>query len=276
MASYIVRVFYIGRNYHGSQWQPNVRTIQGELIDAFSKWSGIQYSMDMISFSGRTDKGVNSIGQIIYLDSEKTINLDKINSYLPDDIILWAYAEVPLDFNPRFDVFARHYRYYLDIKGMDLNLQNIRTASGHLIGTHDYALLAKPDNGRGTIATLLSLSIEKHDSRLIIDVYGISFLWKLVRKIVTLLTWIGKGDYPPEITLKILEGEQVIPGGIEPAPSEGLVFVEAIIPLRMKSSKNAIAHIRKKIATEERFHSRIITMLEGIANNHLSNGRLTL
>lgn len=264
----------MGGNYHGSQWQPNVRTIQGELIDAFTKWSGNQYSMDMIVFSGRTDKGVNSLGQLIYLACEKPLNLDKINSYLPDDIILWAYAETSPRFNPRYDILSRHYRYYLSTIGTNLHLERIRKAASYLIGTHDYRFLSKPDNGRNTIATLLGLSVIPQESKLVIDVYGISFLWKLVRKIVTLLVLIGAGHHPPEIVHKLLEGGEVVPGGIEPAPSEGLVLIEAIVPYRFKSSKNAIARIRKKIAKEKNHHGRHLSMLDGIATDHLSNGRL--
>ncbi|MFW9931158.1 MAG: tRNA pseudouridine(38-40) synthase TruA [Candidatus Thorarchaeota archaeon] len=274
MKSYIIRVFYLGRNYYGSQWQPTVQTIQGELIDALSKWSGKQYSLDMISFSGRTDKGVSSIGQIIYLESEKPPNLDKINSYLPDDIILWAFAEAPSEFSPRFGVLSRHYRYYLSTVGLVLNHDDIRKAGSYLIGTHNYRLLSKPDNGRNTIATILNISITDHRSNLIIDVYGVSFLWKLVRKIVTLLVTIGAGHYSPESILKILDGEDVITGGIEPAPPEGLVFMEAIIPFRLKPSKNAIAQMRKKIAMETSFHNRTLTMLDGLAEIPFSIGKM--
>ena len=227
----------------------------------------------MISLSGRTDKGVNSIGQIAYLNSEKPPNLNKINSLLPDDIILWAYTDAPEGFNPRFGVLSRHYRYYLNTNKLSLNLEKIRKAATYLVGTHDYQLLSKPDNGRNTIATILSLSVTEYESTLIFDVYGISFLWKLVRKMVTLLILIGEGYYQPEVVLKILEGTEAIVGGIKPASSEGLVFIEAIVPFRFRISKNAIAHMRKKIAMEIISHNRMLAMLSGLEEIPSSIGK---
>ena len=37
LTSHLARVFYIGKKYYGSQWQPNVRTIQGEIVKGEGK-----------------------------------------------------------------------------------------------------------------------------------------------------------------------------------------------------------------------------------------------
>ncbi len=263
LTSHLARIFYLGKEYYGSQWQSNVRTIQGEIMKALSKWSGTEYTVDMISFSGRTDKGVNSIGQIVQFESDHHVNLDKINRHLPDDIVLWAYLQSPENFNPRFGVLSRHYRYYL-LQERALNLDKMTRAAQYLIGINDFALLSKPDDGRNTIANLLNIAITQRGSTITFDVFGIRFLWKLVRKIVTLLTAIGKGEYPPEIVSDLLSGHRVIPGGIEPASPDGLVLVEAIVPFRLKPNRNALAMIQKTLGIEERFHRRAVTLLDGL------------
>ena len=52
---------YIGKNFHGSQIQPDVRTVQGELIKAFRKlkWLDEDDSGHNLVLSSRTDAGVN-------------------------------------------------------------------------------------------------------------------------------------------------------------------------------------------------------------------------
>ncbi|MEC7178012.1 MAG: tRNA pseudouridine(38-40) synthase TruA, partial [Candidatus Thermoplasmatota archaeon] len=50
---------YIGRYFHGSQIQPDVRTVQGELIRVFHKlkWLNQDDSSHNLVLSSRTDAG---------------------------------------------------------------------------------------------------------------------------------------------------------------------------------------------------------------------------
>jgi tRNA pseudouridine38-40 synthase len=276
VTSYLGRLFYVGTSYHGSQWQPNVPTVQGELARALTAWSGYKYTPDTLLFSGRTDKGVSSLGQIISFDSAEEPNLDAINSKLPDDIVLWAFCKSSPEFNSRFGVLSRHYRYYLDTNMMNLDIQRIRNAANRLVGTHDFRLLSKPDNGRSTIATILNTSIATRTDTLVLDMYGTNFVWKLVRKTIALLKMIGMGQYPPEIVTDLLQGHNPIHGGIKPSPPEGLVLVEAIVPFQMKISKNAVRLVHKKTESLLQAHRRAFRMLNGITQDYLTTGRWTL
>ena len=58
MTDYLARLFYLGNNYYGSQVQPGLKTVQGELIDAMQEWSKESHSKQTVQFSGRTDRGV--------------------------------------------------------------------------------------------------------------------------------------------------------------------------------------------------------------------------
>lgn len=269
MKTYIARLFYLGSAYHGSQWQPNRHTIHGELLDALNSWNREENPPESIIISGRTDRGVNSIGQVVRFQSAKNLNLDKINTHLPEDIILWAHSEVPADYNPRYNVLSRHYKYYMQKPNDLIDFEKIKLAAKLLVGSHDYALLSKPDVGRGTNTVILNVSAKQTESAIIFDFFGVRFLWKLVRKSVTLLKWVGRGLYPPDIVSNLLAGKEEIPGGIEPALPEGLVLVEAMIPLRMKVSKNAIKQIRKVINNRLGYFSRSATMLAGLNDDYL-------
>ncbi len=252
----------MGTNYHGSQWQPNVKTVQGELIKALSSWSKKIYKLEDIILSGRTDRGVHSLGQLVKFSTEQSLRIDKLNKYLPDDIVLWAYRQVPEKFNPRYDVIFRHYRYHFDLPLSALLIKNMKIASGELIGLKDFSSLAKPDGNRRTSTTIINAWVGEYANTVVFDIIGTSFLWKLVRKMATILLDIGLECFPPKRVSEILEGKQVLKGGIEPAPAEGLTFLEAVVPFSMQISKNALSRIKKYLEQESTFLRRSANTLD--------------
>jgi tRNA pseudouridine38-40 synthase len=248
-----------------------LKTVQGELIKAFHKWSGETYSQETVRFSGRTDRGVHSIGQIALVTSKIDLNLDRINRYLPDDIILWAVAIVPEGFHPRHDIILRHYRYYLDKSTIQLDLSSIKKAAQILIGSHDFSLLSKPEPNRDTNTTILNIYVKEQSTYLVIDFFGTRFLWKLVRKIVTLFKIIGSGIYSPYIIKDLLEKQDAIQGGIEPAPPECLFLVESAVLFKMRTSKYALAKIRKYLRTQLNVLDRHFKTFSAVTNDFFSD-----
>ncbi len=274
MSDYLARLFYLGGRYYGSQYQPGFATVQGELIGALTKWSGEHHSTQTVQLSGRTDRGVHSIGQLVMITTEKQFSIDKINRHLPDDIILWASSKAPPNFVPRYDVLMRHYRYYLDKSWANLNLEVVKKAAALLIGSNDFHQLAKPDAGRNTITTILNISVHDYNDTYFLDVFGTRFLWKLVRKMVTLLTEIGTGKIKLEIINNILSGQNVLASGIQPAPAENLVLVETIVPFKMKTSKYAIRMIRKQLSEQLEQFRRSIRTVDNVID-YFSEPRMT-
>lgn len=276
MPNYLARLFYLGARYHGSQYQPNLVTVQGELIEALSKWSGENHSTQTVQISGRTDRGVHSIGQLAMLITEKEFNIDKINRHLPDDIILWAFTTVPSDFIPRYNILMRHYRYYLDKSWRNLNLREVKKGISHLIGSNDYSQLSKPDIGRNTTTTttLLNISIHDHNDTYFLDIFGTRFLWKLVRKMVTLLNEIGQERIKPEEVTEILLGHKALSSGIQPAPPENLVLVESVTSLKLKPSKYAIRNIRNLLDDQLEQYRRSIRTVHNVID-YFSEPKLT-
>ncbi|MHA2424343.1 MAG: tRNA pseudouridine(38-40) synthase TruA [Candidatus Thorarchaeota archaeon] len=264
MANYLSRLFYLGNRFHGSQYQPGLATVQGELIEALTSWSGEHHSTQTVQLSGRTDRGVHSIGQLVMFTTEERFSIDKINRHLPDDIILWASTEAPVNFVPRYDVLMRHYRYYLDKSWTDLNLEVVKKAAALLIGSNDFNRLAKPDAGRNTITTILNISFHDYNGTYFLDIFGTRFLWKLVRKMVTLLIEIGTERIKLDIINKILSGQKGLAGGIQPAPPENLVLVETIVPFKIKTSKYAIRMIQKQLSDQLEQYRRSIRTVNNV------------
>ena len=272
MPDYLARLFYLGDHYHGSQHQPGLRTVQGELIRAISKWSGESHSPQTVHLSGRTDRGVHSLGQLALITTDRKISIEGINKHLPEDIVLWAKIIAPEDFKPRSSVLMRHYRYFLDDSWKTIDLKNIRKAIHLLLGSNDFQFLSKPDERRNTVTTVLNMAIAEFSGVFFLDVFGTSFLWKFVRKVVTLLTEIGQGKKKPDVVLEVLKGSRrTFRGGIEPAPPENLVLVETIVPLRLISSKYALRRIHKYLSTRQDFLRRSSLTLSGITDYFASS-----
>jgi len=153
-----LKLAYIGTEFHGSQIQPNVVTVEGELFKALRNLEIIESPKSAnYTCAGRTDAGVNAFEQIIAFDTDKT-NLAiprVINSELPPTIWAWAHAEVPSHFDARRDAISRHYRYI--ISGEGYNISRIREASKLLIGRHDFENFSRISGEKSTIRTLLRI-----------------------------------------------------------------------------------------------------------------------
>jgi tRNA pseudouridine38-40 synthase len=260
----------LGTNYFGSQYQPGFSTIQGEIIRAIEEWSGESHNTGSIQLSGRTDRGVHSYGQIVAIQTEKRLEINKINNHLPEDITIWAYSEIPLEFKPRFDVLMRHYRYYLPIMERTLDLQAMQSGLQALIGFHDFAPLCKPDGNRPTLATILNCSLMANRNTVLIDFYGTNFLWKLVRKIVSILTQIGEGKMDAGVITKILNHQYIVSSGINPAPPEFLVLVETVTSITMKRSKYALKRIQRTLEKQAAFIEQYNAALSSIRDDFIS------
>ncbi|MHA1925686.1 MAG: hypothetical protein ACW974_07200, partial [Candidatus Thorarchaeota archaeon] len=212
-------------------------------------------------------------GQIVMIKTEKKLDIDRVNRYLPSDIALWASTIAPFNFNPRYNVLMRHYRYFFDIASSDVDLQSMRAAAQLLSGTRDFSLLSKPDGDRPTTTTILNASLLESDDGLTMDIFGTNFLWKLIRKTVSLLVQIGTGIMGMQTLSNHLNGHDIIPGGIEPAPAECLVLVETAIPIRMNTSKYALSRIKKQLSSHLSYLRRSRRTLSAISDDYFSHQR---
>ena len=256
-----LKLAYIGTEFHGSQIQPNIETVEGELFKALRNL-GIIESPKSANYicAGRTDAGVHAFGQVFAFDTDK-MNLAiprVINSELPSGIWVWAHAEVPLSFDARRDAISRHYRYVMS--GREYDISKIREASKFLLGTHDFENLSRTNGEKSTVRTIERIDARIDGELIKIDVVGNSFLWNMVRKIVTALSMIGNGVRDTDWLLQMLNPD-IYEEGIEPAPAYGLTllkvnydekieWIEDSYSIRRASEQNQKRILRHRVMAE--------------------------
>ncbi|MBO5151170.1 MAG: tRNA pseudouridine(38-40) synthase TruA [Methanobrevibacter sp.] len=191
-----LKIGYIGTNFHGFQRQPDLRTVEEELIYHLRKLGYIDdLKKSRFRIAGRTDAGVHSLGNVISFQSEKEVQVNEINNSLPDDIQILAKAPVRYAFKPRY-AQMRQYRYLLF---QDLDMDKLNDVAQIFKGTHNFTNFTKRYQ-KTTIRTIDDIKISKvdlddyhkrqfpnlHDtlSPIFVDIYGESFLWNMVRKMM--------------------------------------------------------------------------------------------
>ncbi len=236
-----ITLAYDGTNFHGSQRQPDLRTVQGEVEGALRE---IDWQGDAVFFAGRTDAGVHAAGQVIAFDMDwahSTGDLQRaLNASLPRDISARKVQRVSADFRPRYDALYRRYRYWIRCDPVrdplqdryiwqvwpEVDLGRLQKASSPLVGVHDFAALGSPHQEDGsTVREIREAAWRKENDRYIFQIVGNAFLYHMVRHIVILLVEIGQGRKPVKQVGHYLDH----PGGPPAkglAPARGLTLVE--------------------------------------------------
>ncbi|MFX0012092.1 MAG: hypothetical protein ACFE9R_17395, partial [Candidatus Hermodarchaeota archaeon] len=144
---YLFKFFYIGsKKYFGSQRQPNHTSIEQSLITALQEKKYINNIKESgFEVASRTDRFVSARGSAFSFITKKKPILMEINSILPNNIGIWAFSQVPLDFLSRFNAEYRHYKYITAYDKKLMDLKNMKKACKSLEGKHDFKNFSKFD-----------------------------------------------------------------------------------------------------------------------------------
>ena len=238
---YQVQLAYDGTEFHGSQLQTDLRTVQGEVEKSLGKlgWQGT-----VVLFAGRTDAGVHAAGQVISFDldwnhSDKELH-QAFNAVLPQDIAAVRIKRAEQNFHPRYDALSREYHYqilnspirdpiqerYCWRVGSGIELGLLRRASKTLIGSHDFAALGSPHKPDGSTVRHLTRAVwTKKGDLFRFEIVGNAFLYHMVRRIVMVLVKIGQ----KKETINQLKAYLANPSGPPAqglAPAKGLSLVK--------------------------------------------------
>ncbi len=247
-----LRLAYLGTAYDGFQIQPGCPTIQAAVINALRD-TGVLRSGDRADFSasGRTDKGVHALDAVIAFEVEgSAIKLPRrVNSKLPPDIWTWAQATVPPTFNARHDAVERDYQYILCDSTLDV--QTMQAASELLCGIHDFRNFSREPK-RATDREIISSNVRATGGTIVVTVVADSFVWQMMRKIVTALSLVGSGEKSVEWFARMLD-PRVHREGMRPAPAVGLVLTRVEYPgvhfiEDPYAKKRALQHIQRSLA----------------------------
>ncbi|MEC7043004.1 MAG: hypothetical protein VXW89_06830, partial [Candidatus Thermoplasmatota archaeon] len=189
---------YLGDKFHGSQLQPDVRTVQGELEKALKKLEWLD-SDAHIWISSRTDAGVHvrmNLGSFDMPASRwssigQNNLLRAVNDRLPDDVFVWGAYAVSDDVIVRL-ARRRVYLYRLQaLPGWPLDVSPERVSRWCRVfeGGHDFTNFCRVEEDRTTVRTIHSCTPWVDFSGRVIGfrIEAESFLWNQVRRIAAAL-----------------------------------------------------------------------------------------
>ena len=209
-----IKLMYDGANFSGFQLQPNRRTIQGELETALQ----VYFKQKIKTFaSGRTDAGVSAMGQVVHFDVDADFDkkrfLSGVNAILPNDIAVTDAEVASADFDARFCVKKKTYRYYFYISKYPLplfswaarindyaDIDSMRRGCKYLLGTHDFtSFVSKKTDKTDFVRTIFNADIiEVSDGLYALEISGNGFLYNMVRIIFGTLVEVGYKKRSPE------------------------------------------------------------------------------
>jgi len=221
MAAYQSILAYDGTEFAGFQRQARRRTVQGVLEQALRR---LGWTERALVAAGRTDRGAHARGQVIAFrlawrrsPAELTAAL---NAHLPGDVSVRETRPADEGFHPRYSAVRRCYSYSLTAAPTRdplaerfawriwpaLDDAAIRAACPVLLGEHDFrAFGPAPRKDGGTRRTVFRSEWQTEGGGRTYRIEADAFLYRMVRRIVSALVSVGRGDVGPEVLMSLLE-----------------------------------------------------------------------
>ena len=238
MKNFQLTIEYDGSRYHGWQRQKNDITIQATIESSLALMTRQEISL---IGSGRTDAGVHALGQVANFRCRTRLDAATfqkgLNSLLPDDIVITACREMPLEFHARYDVKSKIYRYRVLNRPLPsalmrsyswhirtpLNSDAIKQALDSLLGRHDFKAFEAAGSPRShTERTILGADWRIEDEHIhCFQVEADGFLRYMVRNLVGTLVEVGLKKISADEFRQILASKDRRLAGAT-APPQGL------------------------------------------------------
>ena len=228
---YFIELAYKGTNYHGWQYQPGAVSVQETINKSLSIL--LKTNIDIVG-AGRTDTGVHAKQMFAHFDSEVELKenqlIQKLNSFLPNDIAVNALIKVTDEAHARFDATKRTYQYHIhtakDVFEKEgsyffqtpLDIKKMNAACKILFKHSDFECFSKVNTDVKTfncvifeanwklIKTKKSMG-NKGVNKLVFTISADRFLRNMVRAIVGTMLNIGAGKINIEDFERIIESK---------------------------------------------------------------------
>lgn len=241
---YFLKLAYNGTRYHGWQYQPNAISVQEKINDALQK---ILKAPINIMGAGRTDTGVHASEMFAHFDFDEEIEEDrilyKLNSYLPDDIVLHRIIPVHDKGHARFDAISRSYEYHIIIGRNPFELETtwqyyqnkldvdaMNQAAKLLLAYTNFKCFSKSKTEVKTYNCKITEAVwELEGQRLVFHISADRFLRNMVRAIVGTLVEVGIGKRTVDDIHRVIASENRSEAGLS-VPAKGLFLTKIIYP----------------------------------------------
>lgn len=242
-----MKVAYDGTRFSGSQVQPGVRTVHGELVRALVALGAKE---PRVLWAGRTDAGVSAAGNVAVFETDHAPHaLLPALTFGMEDAWAWAWAEVPASFEPRHAT-RRWYRYHLRAP---VEAAAMERALSLFVGEHDFTAFCRLEPGVNPLRRVDEVRVAREGPFLLVDVRGPNFLWNQVRRIVEASRRVAAGELDASVVEEALRrGAPADLGTAAPEPLvlmdvayEGLAFREEPPRARL------LERLRRRIDEEE-------------------------
>ncbi len=228
MNRYLISFEYEGREFFGSQSQPDRRTVQDELNKAIRT---LTKENTKIIMAGRLDKGVSALCHTAHFDTDYQMQdesgfLNSLNAILPSDISVFKIEIKDKSFHAQKSASFRHYRYIIRnsfIKPVfdknilfirkPLNVELMDEAIRCLIGEYDFSSFKSASDNPAAVCKIYFADVVKKPLKngtgnyIEVNIIGNRFLYNMVRAIVGTLLMIEKDELPASKMKEILNSK---------------------------------------------------------------------
>lgn len=244
MNRYFIYLSYDGSRYNGWQTQPNGTTIQETIEKALTT---LFRTETPIVGAGRTDAGVHARMMVAHFDSdispeELPALVNKLNSFLPNDIAIQGIRQVKNDAHARFDATSRLYRYYITTEKDpfkvnthykmhgSLDLENMNACANVLFDYIDFTSFSKLHTDVKTNnCKIMQAEWMQNGSEFIFTIKADRFLRNMVRAIVGTLIEAGRDKLSERGMKRIIEAKDRRTAGTS-VPGHALFLEEIEYP----------------------------------------------
>jgi len=210
-----------GSRYHGWQVQKSETTVAGTLETILSQLCEHPVK---VHGCGRTDAGVHAELYCANFMTSASIPTDRlplaVNSLLPKDISVQAAMQVSDDFNANLSCIKKEYTYrifnsrirnpfYSDrayFYPHALDVEAMKKASQHFVGTHDFAAVRSVGTEtKTTVRTVFWYEIEECGGIFELRACADGFLYNMARAMVGTLLYVSEGKISSDEMPYLLE-----------------------------------------------------------------------
>ena len=258
-------VQYDGAGFHGWQYQPDQRTVQGVLQELLARLGDRPCT---VLGSGRTDSGVHATGQVASVDMPPSWTPEalrrSLNATLPPDVWVESVRPARPGFHPRYDAVARTYEYRIGSDQAaaspfhrrwcwpltdDLDGALLSSAASCLLGTHSFLAFSKagqPERGEACTVREARWSEWEHGHRFTLT--ADRYLHHMVRYLVGTMVDIARLRRAPSDLPRLLENDPELTTS-PPAPPQGLFLSHVEYPDSARLGHDATPSPTRSTAT---------------------------